>query len=38
MAKVYRFIPDEDASDEKFARAKTMVLAGLEAMVANAAA
>ncbi len=35
---VYRFIPDEAASDDKFARAKTTILAGLKAMVANAAA
>jgi len=38
MAKVYRFIPDEAASDEKFDSAKTMILAELKEMVANAAA
>jgi len=38
MAKVYRFIPDEAASDEKFDTAKTTILAGLKEMVANAAA
>jgi len=38
MAKVYRFIPDEAASDKKFDSAKTMILAELKEMVANAAA
>ncbi len=38
MAKVYRFIPDEAASDKKFDSAKTMILAELKKMVAKAAA
>ncbi len=36
MAKVYRFIPDEAASDEKFDTAKTTILAELKEMIVSA--